>query len=173
MGDKLSFPSETSKCRKRLAPYCDGYGLDLGFGGDPITPHAIRVDQLTPYANYKNNSVQLGGDARKLTWFRDGTLDFIYSSHLLEDFEDTESVLREWLRVLKPGGRLILFCPDEQIYRKYCQRTGHPYNSCHKIENFSLTYVKDILAKIMPVKILHENSLTDTYSWELVCCTED
>ena len=161
--------SETSKCRARLAPFCVGYGLDLGFGGDPITPHAIRMDMPQPYTNVGSYPVQLGGDAHNLHWFRDDSLDFIYSSHLLEDYEDTESVLKEWLRVLKPGGRLIIFCPDEQVYREYCKKTGHPYNPHHKQEFFSLNFVKDVLRNLGQTKILYENPLIDIYSWEVVC----
>jgi len=65
------WPSETSKRLNRLAPYCKGYGLDLGFGGDPITPHAIRADLPTPYTEVEQSPVQLGGDAGRLI-FIDG-----------------------------------------------------------------------------------------------------
>lgn len=163
-----SYPSETSKCRARLLPFCVGYGVDLGFGGDPISPQAIRVDSPRPYADTGAYAVQLGGDATKLHWFRDGVLDYIYSSHLLEDFPDTEGVLREWLRTLKPGGNLIIFCPDEQIYREHCRRTGQMYNENHKHDDFSLEKVKGILKKIGGVKFIHEAPLVDIYSWELV-----
>src|SRR4051812_48311599 len=96
---------ETSKCRGRLAKYCEGYGLDLGFGGDPITLSAIRMDMVQPYTNVGDFPVQLGGKAENLYWFKDDALDYVFSSHLLEDFLDTESVLREWIRVLKRGGK--------------------------------------------------------------------
>ena len=162
------YASETSKCRARLLPFCTGYGVDLGFGGDPISPQSIRVDSPRPYAETGAASVQLGGDATKLHWFRDGVLDYVYSSHLLEDFPDTEGVLREWLRVLKPGGNLIIFCPDEQIYRAHCQRTGQMYNENHKHADFSLQKIKAILQHIGGVKFIHENPLVDIYSWELV-----
>jgi predicted SAM-dependent methyltransferase len=162
------YPSETSKCRPRLAKYCVGYGADLGFGGDPINETAIRVDQPQPYSDVGLNPVQLGGSADDLYWFRDGVLDYVYSSHLLEDFADTKPILVEWLRVLKPGGRLVIFCPDEQVYRAHCRRTGQPYNTAHKNEDFSVTKVKAILADIGGTKILYENPLVDEYSWDLV-----
>lgn len=162
------YRSETSRCRRRLAPYCQGYGIDVGFGGDAISTSAIRVDLPKPYADTGDQSVQLGGDARDLKWFADASLDYVYSSHLLEDFEDTERVLREWLRVLRQGGVLIIFCPDEQLYRKHCKRTGQPYNPHHIHDNFSLESVKAALASIGGTKVVHEVGLVDEYSWELV-----
>lgn len=162
-------PSETSKCRARLAPFCTGYGLDLGFGGDPIVPHAIGMDMPQPYSDVGKLPVQLGGDATRLVWFADGTLDFVFSSHLLEDFADVGAVLREWLRVLKPGGRLIILCPDEQVYRRHCAATGQPYNIHHVHADFSLTYVQRELARLgVPHRVLHEAALIDLYSWEIV-----
>lgn len=161
--------SETSKCRNRLSKYCYGFGLDLGFGGDPVNESAIRVDYPSPYAAVGKYPVQLGGDAANLSWFRDNMLDYIFSSHLLEDFDDTETVLNEWIRVLKHGGRLVLFCPDEQRFRKHCRETGQPYNTAHKHENFSLDYVKNILEKINKTTIIYEMDGVDIYSWDLVC----
>ena len=95
-------------------------------------------------------------------------LDFVYSSHLLEDYPDTEGVLREWLRVLKPLGN-SLFCPDEQVYRKHCKATGQPYNAYHVHADFSLDFVKRILDRIGQTEVRYETPLTDIYSWELVC----
>jgi predicted SAM-dependent methyltransferase len=161
--------SETSKCRDRLSKFCTGCGLDIGFGGDPILEHAIRIDLTQPYTGITGPPAQLAGDARCLKWFNTDTLDFVYSSHLLEDFEDTENILREWLRVLKPGGKLILFCPDEKVYKRYCDQTGHPYNEFHRQPDFSMEFVKNILGHIGNVRVIHEVALIDVYSWELVC----
>jgi predicted SAM-dependent methyltransferase len=166
--DHRDYQSETSKCRERLAPFCLGDGVDLGFGGDPITETAIRIDMPQPYAHTGSYQVQLGGDATKLHWFNDGVLDYVYSSHLLEDFEDTRTILLEWLRVLRSGGRLVIFCPDEQVYREHCRRTGQGYNEHHKVSDFSLAKVKKILGDIGGTRIIHENPLIDDYSWELV-----
>jgi predicted SAM-dependent methyltransferase len=162
------YPSETSKCRPRLAPYCQGYGVDLGFGGDPVTPHAIHIDYPQPYSSAGSQTVQLGGDCQHLEWFRDGVLDFVYSSHLLEDFVETEAVLREWLRPLRHGGVLILYCPDEQRFRRHCQNTGQPYNPWHKHADFSLSFVERILKRICGNEVVHRADGVDIYSWELV-----
>jgi SAM-dependent methyltransferase len=162
------YQSETSKCRQRLAPFCIGYGVDLGTGGDPITEAAIRMDMPTPYARTGPHPVQLGGDATQLHWFRDNVLDYVYSSHLLEDFEDTKSVLVEWLRVLKPGGRLIIFCPDQKAYEVYCASRGEGTNPHHVHADFSLRKVQDILRQIGRTRELYSRELVDHYSWELV-----
>lgn len=167
-GRPVVWPSETSKCRARLAPYCTGYGADLGFGGDPITETAIRIDMPTPYTAVGRYPVQLGGDAGDLCWFRDGVLDYIFSSHLLEDFVDTKAALREWLRVIKPGGRLVIFCPDEQRFRAHCERTGQPYNPAHKHAHFSITYILGLLAELGGTEVEYRNDDVDLYSWDLV-----
>ena len=163
--------SETSLARTRLLPYCSGYGLDLGFGGDKVQPSAIGVDLPVPYTHVGNDPVQLGGDARKLVWFRDDVLDYVYSSHLLEDFppQQTRTIILEWLRVLKVGGRLVLYLPDEQIYRVHCKATGQSYNASHSVPEFSLSWLKNnVLATIPGIEIVHSNPKVETYSFEVV-----
>lgn len=157
--------SETAKCRSVLAQYCNGDGVDLGYGGDAIVPWAICVDLKSPYTRVGNHPRHLSGDASNLFWFNDCALDWVYSSHLLEDFSDTSSVLREWIRVIKPGGRLILYCPDQKRYEAHCRSIGERPNEHHKIHNFSLKYVADIL-NAMDVKILHQHE--DLYSFGIV-----
>jgi len=48
--------------------------------------------------------------------YEDNTVDLIYASHVLEYFDRKEgtTVLNEWHRVLKPGGRLRVAVPDFQ-----------------------------------------------------------
>jgi SAM-dependent methyltransferase len=160
--------SETSKCRGRLAPFCVGDGLDVGYGGDPIVPHAICMDLPQKYAAYESHVQHLHGDATNLHWFRDGVLDWVYSSHVLEDFHDTTSVLNEWLRVLRVGGRLILFLPDEQLYRSYCAVRGILPNVHHIHSDFGPDYVKRILDQRGGTTLIHEARPVDIYSFELV-----
>jgi predicted SAM-dependent methyltransferase len=160
--------SETSKCRESLAPFCKGNGLDIGYGGDPIVPSAICIDLDTPYANYLSHPQHLHGDASSLYWFIDECLDYAYSSHVLEDFIDTEDVLREWSRVLKPGGNLVLFLPDEQAYRAYCAVNGNEPNKHHIHQEFSLNYLKEIVGLIGGLEVIHELYPVAEYSFELV-----
>ena len=160
--------SETSRCRESLSRFCVGDGMDIGFGGDPIVPHAICMDLPDPYARYEDHVQHLHGTADKLGWFRDGVLDWVYSSHVLEDFEDTGKVLAEWIRVVKPGGHVVLYLPDEQTYRAHCRRQGKPPNAHHVHEHFGLPYMKEILSRRADVEIVHEAFPVGIYSFELV-----
>ena len=153
------YQSETSKFRHLFLKYLKGSGIDIGFGGDPIVPTAITIDLLKPYAKTGNVPQHLNGDGRDLRWFKEGVLDYVYSSHLLEDFENTKEVLQEWIRVLKPKGYLILLLPDEQRFRKYCKKTGMPYNKEHKYEDFSLGKVKKIVKSLGMLVIQEYNKL--------------
>lgn len=159
--------SETYYARESLAKWCIGYGVDLGFGGDKIVPHAIAIDMPTPYTKLGCDPVQLGGDASDLVWFRDSVLDFVYSSHLLEDFEDTTSVLVEWVRVLKPGGYLILNLPNELLFRERCKHDGTKGNNAHKHADFSSEWVERCAA-FLSLDIVHKYSRPGSYSFELV-----
>jgi hypothetical protein len=162
--------SETAKCRSRLAPYCVGYGIDVGSGGDAITQSAIRVDLPTPYSNVGPLPVQLGGAAENLKWFVDNSvdnsLDYVYSSHLLQDFYPIDPILIEWLRVIRSGGRLILFCPDQKAYEANHRLINYPPNPHHKDPNFNIETVKSALERIGMTRIIHQLPLVDEYSWE-------
>ena len=147
----MSYTSESETARPLLEKYCIGCGIDVGAGGMPIAPHSICIDrgEDSPIrAHVGSVPTHLVGDAADLRWFKDGSLDHVASSHTLEDFLDTEAILREWLRVLRVGGNLVLFLPDEQVYRSHCAKTGQPYNQAHVHADFSLEFVRRILAKI-------------------------
>lgn len=165
---------ETDTCRERLAPYCKGVGIDVGFGGCAIVPSAMCLDreELNPSRarNPHASPTHLVGEAENLRWFKDGVLDYVYSSHCLEDFYDTKAVLAEWLRVIKPGGYLVLFLPDEQVYRSVTPEDIR--NKAHQHADFSLEFVKGILRELgyNDACIIHElwpvpNNL---YSFDLV-----
>ncbi len=131
--------SETSKYRHLTVPYCVGNGVDIGSQGDPVVPWAVSLD-LPPIEYTRYSKGTAGGN---ITWkghamslpFKDGVCDFVYSSHLLEDFADWNPILHEWARVLKPGGYLIILVPDKTRWN-YAITQGQPPNCEHRHESF-------------------------------------
>ena len=146
--------SETSTVTDILAPYCVGIGCDIGYGGKKIVPEAWAFDLPHPYTKVGEDRQQLRGDCRHLSFLCDEALDYLYSSHVLEDFtyEQLRSViLPEWRRVLKHNGLLVVNCPDQQRFLAHCQRTGQPMNLAHKEPDFSLlTFKHEVLDQIGP-----------------------
>jgi SAM-dependent methyltransferase len=130
--------SETGKYRHLTAHYCVGCGVDVASQGDPVVPWAINFElPEAEFAYYNSNHkprgpIQLSGHADKLP-FNDSSLDFVYSSHLLEDFTDWTPVLREWVRVLKPGGHLVILIPDRERWLAALERGQNP-NDFHRHE---------------------------------------
>lgn len=58
------------------------------------------------------------GDAADLSRFSDGSFEEIYASHVLEHFDYTgalQHALREWRRVLRSDGALLLSVPDLDV----------------------------------------------------------
>jgi predicted SAM-dependent methyltransferase len=164
--------SETDKVRGVLSRFCKGDGVDLGYGGSTIMPTAITVDmEHGPYTNLNDDPQHLHGDARDLYWFQNGVLDYVYSSALLEDFEPHTmlGVLKEWLRVLKVGGNLILYLPDEQVYREFCASIGEPSNPGHQNPDLCLSWFKDNMVHYLEdVEVIHEEERSGDYMFEIV-----
>jgi predicted O-linked N-acetylglucosamine transferase (SPINDLY family)/predicted SAM-dependent methyltransferase len=58
------------------------------------------------------------GNANDLSRFADATFDTLYASHVVEHFDyqgELGTTLREWCRVLKPGGELLISVPDLEV----------------------------------------------------------
>ena len=93
--------------------------LDMGCGERLTVPWAVGVDQFpegdfTPWRH--TSKAQIVADIfRPLPMFEDNSVDAIIARHVLEHTIDVITVLREWRRILKPGGRLIIASPNEEI----------------------------------------------------------
>ena len=122
--------AESAKCRWDVVRYTRGKGLDVGCGPWKQFPHWIGVDNR---ADTQLFGVQMDPDvmvetAEDLSLFASGSLDFVFSSHLLEHiaYEKVPATLKEWLRVLKVGGYLVLYLPDEDQYPKVGEHGANP-----------------------------------------------
>ncbi len=67
------------------------------------------------------------GDCVDLSQFADNSIETIYASHVLEHISyqgDLQNALKEWFRVLAPGGTIMISVPDlEMLCRLYLSPT--------------------------------------------------
>ncbi len=94
--------------------------LNLGAGGGAFAES--QIEGFTP-VDRKD-----GKEAFPLD-YPDDSADEIYASHILEHFDSAKvpEVLKDWVRVLKPGGRIRLAVPDfEHVARLYLQDPKEP-----------------------------------------------
>lgn len=73
-------------------------------------------------------SVDHLGNAGDLSRFDDGSFDELYASHVLEHFDyngELQAALKEWWRVLAPGGRVYISVPDLDILCSLCLSKDH------------------------------------------------
>jgi predicted SAM-dependent methyltransferase len=84
--------------------------LNLGCG-DKILEGYVNVDVAESRRGLKPDVLC---DLHALTPIADNSVDEILSVHVVEHFWRWEvvGVLKEWVRVLKPGGLMILECPN-------------------------------------------------------------
>jgi SAM-dependent methyltransferase len=143
-GIRFQHPSETSKVRKWVLPYCIGKGCDIGFGGDKVLKsNCDGIDFPQPYAYAGKDKVDIACDVIKDSIpVPDNTYDYVYTSHLIEDFADTSDALNKFIRILKNGGNLILVFPDQPAYEIYCKDIGIEMNPYHVHADMGYVYMK-------------------------------
>jgi len=130
--------SETSKYRHITAQYCqETPGVDIGSSGDPVVPHAIQIDLESPYCPLLGlGPIHVKGDGSRISrWFKESSLAFVYSSHLLEDYDrhSQRAVLLDWMTRVKVNGFLVILLPDAVRWKAALDR-GQPPNLAHKHE---------------------------------------
>jgi SAM-dependent methyltransferase len=118
----------TTLARWRLARrHLSGDGLELGALHSPFrVPPGARVtyvDRL-PVAELRHHYPELAAlelvpvgvvdDAETLATVPSSSQDFVIASHLLEHCEDPVGAVGHWLRVVRPGGVVLLAVPDRR-----------------------------------------------------------
>lgn len=100
---------EASKTRNILDKYEQeillGDGIDIGCGDDPITDRVAKFDMED-------------GDANEIDKYVNKEFDFVFSCHCLEHMHNPKAAFESWLKIIKPGGHLILVIPDEDLYEQ-------------------------------------------------------
>lgn len=168
LGIKFVYPSETSKVRNLLLQYCQGKGCDIGFGGDKIKKiDCDGIDFAKPYTHVGKDKVDIACDIINEEIPVDAnTYNYVYTSHLIEDFKDTRDGLQKMIRVLKSGGNLILVFPDQPKYEAYCNNLGMPQNPYHVHTNMGYSFMLNCLNQIQNIsyKILYSSNCEIDYN---------
>lgn len=111
--------AESAKIRWELVPYTSGRGLDLGCGAWKAFRHFIGLDSNVDEKLFGMRATaadMIVPTCERLDLFADASMDFVFSSHLLEHIEDHRAALAEWWRVVKVGGYLVLYLPHRDHY---------------------------------------------------------
>ena len=84
---ELTNNGETFTRRHLTEQYCNGNGIDVGSEGCPVKLDYIQIEYSRDRF-YKDVPIQLEWDGTQNLPFKDNVLDYVYSSHLIEDYVD-------------------------------------------------------------------------------------
>lgn len=100
--DYLTVGGASHAIFREALKFCQGKGIDIGAGLWPL-PGAMPTD------------IWRGpGVGTCISDFEDGSLDYVFSSHCLEHIESWRIALAEWVKKLKPDGRIFLYLPHPE-----------------------------------------------------------
>lgn len=151
--------------------YFIGDGIDIGGKPDPL---ALYQELFCRMASIRTWDWE-DGDAQFLASLADESVDFVHSSHCLEHLVDPAEGLKNWLRVVRPGGHAIITVPDEDLYEQ--GQFPSTFNRDHK---WTFTVWKtrswsdrsinilDLIRGLGPqVDVIKIEQLTSTYRYSL------
>ena len=103
------------------------FAMNLALAGHDVTAVDVTEHML---AHARRNAISYGADVRFVLHrgeelpFEDGSFDLIVSRNVLWNLEYPEKALKEWIRVLSPGGRMVYFDANWYLYlydRELCR----------------------------------------------------
>nr|QBM01226.1 undecaprenyl-phosphate 4-deoxy-4-formamido-L-arabinose transferase [uncultured archaeon] len=141
-GSGISMPSLSQN-------FSEVYSLDLDISS---------IDYLKKLYKLKNVKILRGiNDEKYRLPFKDNFLDIIFAADVLEHFRDSSEIQREFKRVLKKGGCLIVSGPTEnflyRIARKYVYKQKKPkdhYTNVYDVMKKTSKLLKIEKSKTLP-----------------------
>jgi SAM-dependent methyltransferase len=135
--------------------------LEIGAGGSRVLPYLARSFDYSVFGSdfsfagclllRANLALQraAGGVVCEdflQSSFPADAFDLVYSAGLIEHFDDLRSVVAEHLRLVKPGGRLVLMVPNLQGFQgKILRRLAPPLWAVHRV--FSPAELAELLRR--------------------------
>ena len=107
------------------------------------------------YYPRKDNGFNYIREATDLNGIADHYYDFVLSSHNLEHISNPIKALKEWRRVVKPGGIVIVLLPD---YRRTFDHRRKPTPIEHMLQDYELGKDESDLTHLEEILELHDLS---------------
>jgi SAM-dependent methyltransferase len=157
--DFIDFPQEVHPERLYAASAIGGCRriLDVGCGLHKTVPYAVGID-ISPVTDIEASADNLP--------FADGSCNYIIARHILEHLVDPVKAIKEWIRVVHSGDRIVLILPnhseiDTMSYVISCGTHLHVYTpeSLH-----------NLLGLFNEISIVSEDIVID--SWSFGCIVE-
>jgi SAM-dependent methyltransferase len=151
-GLEIGGPSGVFRGGHEPLPIYDQVGSLDNCDISPTTVWAVHSDAYT-FSTCKPPGQAIFCDGSELGGVADQSYDFILSSHNLEHFANPVKALREWKRVTRPKGGLILVLPN-------CSKTfDHrrlPTTVEHMLEDFEKNTQEDDLSHLPEILKTHD-----------------
>lgn len=114
-GLEIGGPSRVFARRRLLPVYPAAAHIDnVNFAGQTAWESGLREGGAFSFDPRRPPGAQFIREATALTGLGDDTYDFVLSSHCLEHVANPLRALREWRRMTRPGGHLVLLLPDPE-----------------------------------------------------------
>lgn len=106
-------------CRGRVLDVGCGIGRNLTFLGDAINVGIDHNVDALEIAKMSGHTVFTPGEFENLDDLSRGDFDTLLLSHVLEHLsvDDAGGMLTTYINFLRPGGKVVLICPQERGYR--------------------------------------------------------
>lgn len=121
-------PTHPFRIRRSIAKrYLSGSGIEIGALHNPLAlswrTKVRYVDRMSvqdlrrhypELADHRLVNVDIIDNGEEVTTVPTESVDFVIANHLLEHTQDPISAIRNWLRVIKPGGVLYMAVPHKE-----------------------------------------------------------
>ncbi len=155
-GIEIGGPSALFGLRAAFPVYVFAEKVDgVNYSDQTMWEGSIKAGETYHYFPGKIGE-QFIAEATDLTQIDTASYDFLLSCHSLEHVANPIKALKEWKRMLKPGGRLVLVLPD----KRYTFDVNRPYTTLAHLnedyergtDEYDSTHFDEIVAKHDPSK---------------------
>ena len=140
-------------CGRVTGPTGSAHGID------PLTPDALCWDQDDGDATFMRPE-ELRRHQQWTPAMQDG-FGTVYSSHCIEHIQNPLLAIKNWWRIVRPGGHLIVYAPSRDHYEKRKELPSR-WNADHK---FFLTLDTEELPFTISLKALVAAALQSDCNW--------